>query len=81
MRYKIYDRHVKDSKYELSNSDEAFRGSDALLFTVAHEEFNHLQPLEIGNLMRHRIILDTRNCIDRDLWTKHGYTVFLLGSG
>lgn len=78
---KIYDPNVKDFEYELSSLTESFSGSDLVLIVTDHEEFKFLNPQEIGKLMRHRIVIDTRNCINHTLWEKSDFTVHLLGGG
>ena len=77
----VYDPHVREFDYALSGLQEALAGADCLLVLCDHDEFKFLHPRELGKLMRHRVVLDTRNILDRDLWREEGFTVYLLGVG
>lgn len=77
----IYDPHVKYFDYELSGFEEAFKDSDCILLTVNHAEFKYIDPAKIADLMRNRIIIDTRNTLDRENWEKFGFKYVLLGEG
>ncbi len=76
-----YDPHVKDFEYELVGLVEAFRNSDLAVITTGHEEFKYFNPQELGQLMRHRSVFDTCNCLDHKLWQNSGFEVLLLGAG
>lgn len=75
----IYDPHVHDFDYELNDLENAFGDADCAVIIADHKEFGYLHPGQIGNLMRKKIIIDTRNCIDHNLWKKSGFQVVLLG--
>lgn len=75
----IYDPHVKSYQYELSSLEDAFRGADLVLVLADHKDFRYYQPAELGKLMRHKIILDTRNCLDLTSWQKDGFLAETLG--
>jgi len=62
--FSVYDPHVKEFYYELSSLTEALLDSDIILLLTDHEELKFLNPYEVGKLMRHRIVVDTRNCLD-----------------
>lgn len=79
--FAVYDSHVKDFPCELVSLTEAFRDSDCALIVSDHEEFKYLHPQELGKLMRRRTVFDTRHCLDYNLWTAHGFTVHVLGTG
>ena len=81
IRFSVYDPHVKDFLYELSSLSEAFRDSDLALIIAGHEEFKFLHPQELGKLMRRRVVVDTRNCLDHGLWRAGGFAVYVLGAG
>jgi UDP-N-acetyl-D-mannosaminuronic acid dehydrogenase len=81
IEFSVYDPHVKDFSYELSSLSEALLDSDMALIVTDHEEFKFLNPDEIGKLMRRRVVVDTRNCLNHNLWQKNGFTVYVLGKG
>lgn len=76
---KIYDPHVTSFPYETKSLKEAFTGSDCALVLADHDEFRFLYPKEPAALMRTRLIYDTRNCLDRNLWQQYGFQYHLLG--
>ncbi len=78
---RIYDPHVLTLPEETNNLAAAFRGSDCALLLTDHDEFRFLYPKELGKLMRRRLIVDTRNCLERDLWKEHGFDYRLLALG
>lgn len=77
----VYDPHVREFDYKLSGLQEALAGADCLLVLCDHDEFKFLHPRELGKLMRHRVVLDTRNILNRDLWREEGFIVYCLGVG
>jgi UDP-N-acetyl-D-mannosaminuronic acid dehydrogenase len=81
IKYNIYDPHVTSSSHKIKNLIEAFQESDCALVLTDHDEFKCLMPAEIAGWMRTRQVIDTRNCIDRALWEKHGFSYYLIGSG
>lgn len=76
---KIYDPHVQHFKYETRSLKDAFEGSDCAVVLADHDEFRFLYPKEPATLMRRRQVLDTRNCLDRQLWENNGFKTYLLG--
>ncbi|GIW21439.1 MAG: UDP-N-acetyl-D-mannosamine dehydrogenase [Candidatus Sericytochromatia bacterium] len=75
----IYDPHVKDKKFEISNLEDAFKNSDLALLLTNHNDFKYLSPDEIGKIMNKKIIYDTRNCLDLSKWEKAEFRTYLLG--
>ena len=43
--------------------------------------FVGLDPAALGQLVRHRVVIDARNCLDADAWRAAGWTVHGLGRG
>ena len=78
-RIAIYDPHVRDFEHELVSIEEAFKGSDCVVILADHQEFKYLNPAELGRLMRHRTVIDTRNCLNLQQWSNQGFTTRLLG--
>ena len=81
MKYSIYDPHVREFNYKLSSLKEAFEGADCAVILANHDEFRFLHPIEIGKLMKNKVLFDTRFCVDHNLWKKNGFKIFCLGVG
>lgn len=81
MNLAIYDPHVKSFSYNLLNFDEAIKDSDCILLTVNHSAFDSINPAEVAKLVRNKIIIDTRNSINKQNWENNGFKYILLGSG
>jgi len=81
--YVAYDPWVKQDlvKGQTQSLEDAVRDSDVILFLVNHEKFKTCDPQKLGKIMRHKIVLDTKNGIDREAFEKAGFHTFLLGSG
>jgi UDP-N-acetyl-D-mannosaminuronic acid dehydrogenase len=77
----VYDPHVKHSKIELSDLKRAFADSDCIVLVTDHDEFKFLDPAELGSLVRSRVVIDTRNCLNLDNWKNAGFVVYLHGEG
>ena len=76
---RIYDPYVKDYEFELTNLEDAFVASDAVVVLAEHKEFKYLSAAELGQLMRTRQLLDTRNCLNHSNWQEAGFRVKVLG--
>jgi len=76
---RIYDPYVKDYEYELTNLEDAFIASDIVVVLAEHKEFKYLSAFELGDLMRNRQLLDTRNCLNHTNWQEAGFRVRVLG--
>jgi UDP-N-acetyl-D-mannosaminuronic acid dehydrogenase len=61
--------------------ETAVKGADCLLILTDHHEFKTLTPTPVGAMMRHKIVIDTRNAIQNALWRTHGFEIFRLGDG
>jgi len=81
--YVAYDPWVKQDlvKGQTQSLEEAVRDSDAILFLVNHEKFKTCDPQKLGKIMRNKLVLDTKNGIDREAFEKAGFRTYLLGSG
>lgn len=79
--YTAYDPHIKENKLERQTQhlEEAVAHADAILILTDHNEFKSLQPKLVEGSMRTKVIVDTKNCIDRNNWEQSGFDVFLLG--
>ncbi len=77
-----FDPHVTENKIEeqTQNEEEALMGASALVILTNHDEFKRMDPNRIAENMSHRIVIDTKNCIDRRRWEAAGFDVYILGA-
>ncbi len=78
---KVYDPHVSNFEHEVMPLKEAFAKSDCAVVIADHDEFRFLYPKELAGLMRTKQVIDTRNCLDKQLWESNGFSYYLLGAG
>ncbi|HIP17621.1 MAG TPA: nucleotide sugar dehydrogenase [Methanothermococcus okinawensis] len=80
----IYDPYVKTFDYPLNDLEDCASNSDGILVLTDHEKFKRFKErdvLNIYNLMRNKIVVDTKNILNHNLWKKVGFKVKLLGDG
>ncbi len=77
-RLGIFDFHVHNFEWELDSLEAAVTGADAILLLADHKEFKYLDPHLVGQNMRRRIMIDTRNCLDPAKWKEAGFEFYLL---
>lgn len=56
-----------------SNIAEAVEGVDAVLVLTEWNEFRQIDPSQIAQLVRQKIVIDGRNCLPRELWKSEGW--------
>ncbi|CAI7645936.1 unnamed protein product [Penicillium discolor] len=60
--------------------DEALRDADAVVVVTEWDEYRReLHPQHAGGLVRGRIVIDGRNCLDADAWRAAGWTYHGMG--
>jgi UDPglucose 6-dehydrogenase len=59
---------------------EACEGADAVLVLTEWQEFTDLDPDDLADGVRARVVVDGRNCLDAERWTQAGWRVFRLGA-
>ena len=76
-----FDPHIKNNNLpeQTQNQEEALQNASAILILTDHQAFRDINPESIASHMKHRIIIDTKNCINRDMWEAAGFDVYLLG--
>ncbi|WP_431866181.1 UDP-glucose dehydrogenase family protein [Microbacterium paraoxydans] len=63
-----------------SSRDEALRNADAVVVVTEWDEYRReLRPQHAGGLVRGRIVIDGRNCLDADAWRAAGWTYLGMG--
>lgn len=76
----VMDPHVHLKEFPTEPLHEAFRGADLAVILTPHNEFQSLDPKEVGSLMNKRVIYDTHNQLKRDRWVAAGFAVTTLGT-
>ncbi len=77
------DPHVQELPGEsvpLFPLQSALQGADCLLLLVDHNQFRALSPQDVGPLMRHKLVVDTRRCLPSREWRMADFEVIVLGS-
>jgi UDPglucose 6-dehydrogenase len=64
--------------YSTSAMDACER-ADAVLVLTEWREFVELDPDELTQTVRAKVIVDGRNCLDVKRWTEAGWRVYALG--
>lgn len=77
-KIRIHDPLVKKFSYKLErNIRKAAQDSDCLVVITDHKFYKNLNPQVLK--MKHKNILDTRNCLNKDKWQKAGFNIKILG--
>ncbi len=80
-----YEPYKPDAKFldfdTVGSLEDVFSAADAAIVLVAHKTFRALLPEQVKKLMPGRIIVDTVNVLDNNLWSQAGFTVSKLGVG
>lgn len=77
----ICDPHVKGFGEKLIDLQSALKDSDCILLAVNHKEFASMHPATISQSVRTKVIIDTRNSLNRQDWESNGFKYVLLGDG
>lgn len=64
-----------------SSAYEAVTGAQAALLLTEWEEFRHLDPARMRDLMEVPVMVDGRNYFDHDLFRNAGFEYFCMGHG
>lgn len=75
-----FDPHIKQNNIDeqTQSQDEALQDASAILILTSHNKFKELDPSTISN-MKDKVVIDTKNCIDRAKWEAAGFDVYVLG--
>ena len=79
-----YDPHANSFEYPLSSLEESIDNSDCIVVLTDHDEFKSFKKEdvdEISEKLKNKIIVDTKNILDHNLWKKAGFKIKLLGNG
>ncbi|RLV49831.1 UDP-glucose/GDP-mannose dehydrogenase family protein [Nocardioides mangrovicus] len=83
---RVYDPHAMDNARRdyatlayAASAVEAATDADVVLHLTEWEEFVTMHPSTLSAVVRQRHIVDGRNKLDRELWTREGWTHRALG--
>jgi UDPglucose 6-dehydrogenase len=62
-----------------TDARDALRGADAVVLVTEWKEYQELDPVDVGKLVRGRLILDGRNVLDRERWRSAGWSYRGMG--
>lgn len=76
-----FDPHIKEQKFAQQSLqlEETLKNADIVLVLTEHDEFKILDPKQTADMVRSKIVLDTKNCLPREAWENAGFDVYLLG--
>ncbi|SBS77820.1 UDP-glucose 6-dehydrogenase [uncultured Mycobacterium sp.] len=82
----VYDPKAMENSQRLfptlnysTSALEACDRADAVLVLTEWQEFVDLDPDELAQHVRARVIVDGRNCLDAERWAAAGWNVYALG--
>lgn len=82
----VYDPKAMDNSRRLfptlnysTSVAEACERADAVMVLTEWPEFVGLDPGELAAMVRSRVVIDGRNCLDAQRWSAAGWTVYALG--
>ena len=59
--------------------NDAVHDADLILHLTEWKEYRQIDPVELGSLVKSKIIIDGRNMLDRTLWRNAGWKFHALG--
>ena len=80
---RVYDPHVQRFKYKLQDIDSSTADSDCIILMSDHDEFKEITADAIKSIasnMRQKNLIDTRNCLNHELWKSASFNVKILGN-
>lgn len=82
----VYDPKAMENSQRLfptlnysTSAIEACEGADAVLVLTEWREFVELDPFDLADTVRAKVIVDGRNCLDSAKWSDAGWRVYALG--
>ena len=61
------------------SAEDAVAGADVVLVLTEWAEFTTLDPKTLGGTVRGKVVVDGRNCLDRDRWKSAGWRYIGMG--
>ncbi|MBI2910204.1 MAG: nucleotide sugar dehydrogenase [Chloroflexi bacterium] len=81
---RLFDPHVANlAEFQamLTDFESAVCGSHCILVLADHKEFANLDVSRVAGLVKKKLVIDTRNCLDHAAWRSCGFRIVLLGKG
>jgi UDPglucose 6-dehydrogenase len=82
----VYDPKAMDNSRLLfptltymPTAEDAVAGADVVLVLTEWPEFTQLDPVALAGIVRERVVVDGRNCLDRDRWKAAGWQYIGMG--
>lgn len=77
-----YDPHIKTNNIaeQTQSLDEALKDASAIVILTSHDSFKQLDPATAGELMKDKLLIDAKNCIERTKWEDAGFRTHVLGN-
>ncbi|MGN8049796.1 UDP-glucose dehydrogenase family protein [Curtobacterium sp. 22159] len=72
-------RRVHPELDYVESAADALRDADLVLVLTEWNEFRELDPADAAALVSTPVVIDGRNCLDRDAWTAAGFTYRGMG--
>ncbi|MFS0730982.1 UDP-glucose/GDP-mannose dehydrogenase family protein [Curtobacterium sp. 1P10AnD] len=72
-------RRVRPELDYVESAADALRGAELVLVLTEWNEFRELDPADAAALVAAPVVVDGRNCLDRDAWTAAGFTLRGMG--
>lgn len=80
-RVKAYDPYIAPSTTDNAGTiAEAVTGSDCLVLLTSHDQFRNLDFTPIKELFRTKIVLDTRNVLNKEAIIQSGFEYYSIGT-
>jgi UDP-N-acetyl-D-mannosaminuronic acid dehydrogenase len=80
INFSVFDPHVENYHKNEKNIADACESSDILVLGVNHKQFKELPLESIYNVMRSKVVFDTRNFLNKSQVEDFGFKYYLLGS-
>ncbi len=80
IRFSVFDPHVENYDKNEKNIADACESADILVLAVNHKQFKDLPLESIYNVMRSKVVFDTRNFLNKAEVENIGFKYYLLGS-
>jgi UDP-N-acetyl-D-mannosaminuronic acid dehydrogenase len=82
---RVFDPYITDApelgELLVTSVTAAAAHADAIVLLVHHREFLELDPADLADVVKQRVVLDTRNVLARQAWESAKFKVLVLGDG
>ena len=78
-KVKLSDPYVHRFEYPLLSLEDATQDSDLIIIETDHTYYRSLDAEHLAELMRNRIVIDTKNILDKSYFKANGFEIHTLG--